>query len=224
MTELELIMDRAETGLAQTLKASTWTPGRSLSLLLKQQLRYSQHSTLPPWSGPLWKELLNTTFRLVFKGYILTKYCQLHSFSLHAWWCSPSSFWNKYVARVHIVICTTSRAFSPLRLLKRNFYTFVTRGLSHINLMTSWPCEISRWQLWTDEVKAVGGWWMTDWSTYSMSGLTDVYLIKLFWCQAEVHLSLCDRDITAHDGSVYSGGMGGGRRDVYIKGCVTLRT
>lgn len=57
-----------------------------------------------------------------------------------------------------------------------------------------------------------------------MSGLTDVYLMQLFGCQAELYLSLCNRDVTAHDDSVYSGGMGGRRRDVYIKGCVTLRT
>ncbi len=30
----------------------------------------TQHSTLPPWSCLLWMELLNTTFKLVFMGYI----------------------------------------------------------------------------------------------------------------------------------------------------------
>ncbi len=48
--------------------------------------------------------------------------------------------------------------------------------------------------------------------------------MQLFGRQAEVHLSLCDTDVTAHDDSVYRGGKAGGRGNVYIKGYVTLRT
>lgn len=46
---------------------------------------------------------------------------------------------------------------------------------------------------------------------YFMSGLTDVYSMQLLGCQAEVHLSLCDTDVTAHDDSVYS--LGDGERE-----------
>lgn len=70
VTELELIMDRAETGLAQTLKASTSTPSRSLTPPQAATTILTKHSTSPPRSGLLWKELLNTTFKLIFKEYI----------------------------------------------------------------------------------------------------------------------------------------------------------
>lgn len=36
--------------------------------------------------------------------------------------------------------------------------------------------------------------------------------MQLSGCQAEVHLFLCDTDVTAHDDSVYSG-RGGGREE-----------